>query len=79
MVKDYVEIGEFTSLDGLIEQLTELRDSLPAEAEAELRIRGDDFFGRHLAIAFRRPLTPDEAECEGRYTHLLDRAWRAVA
>lgn len=69
MVKDYVEIGDHQSLDSLIERLTELRDSLPPAAEAELRIRGDDVFGRHLCVGFLRPLTAEEAACEGRYAH----------
>ena len=72
LVKDYVEIGEFTSLDDLIGRLTALRDSLTNEAEPELRVRGDDNFGRHLAIAFKRPLTAEEAACEGRYLHMVD-------
>lgn len=67
LVKDYVEIGEFTSLDELIERLSGLRDRLGPEAEAELRVRGDDNFGRHLAIGYRRPLTPEEAACERRH------------
>lgn len=72
LVKDYVEIGEFTSLDDLIERLSILRDSLAPEAEAELRVRGDDNFGRHLAITYKRPLTAEEAACEGRYQHVAD-------
>jgi hypothetical protein len=67
MIKDYVEIGDHASLDSLIAQLTELRDSLAPSAEAELKMRGDDIFGRHLCIAFMRPLTAEEAACEGRY------------
>lgn len=67
MIKDYVEIGDHASLDSLIERLTELRDGLSPDAEAELRIRGDDIFGRHLCIGFMRPLTLEEAACEGRY------------
>jgi hypothetical protein len=30
-------------------------------------MRGDDVFGRHLAISFLRPLTAEEAAVEGRY------------
>lgn len=67
MIKDYVQVGEFTSLDDAIARLTEIRDSLPAEAEAELSIRGDVSFGRHVCIGFMRPLTAEEAACEGRY------------
>lgn len=67
LVKDYVEIGDHLPLDALIAKLTELRDSLPPGAEAELKLRGDDIFGRHLCIGFLRPLTEEEAACEGRY------------
>ena len=67
MIKDYVEIGDHASLDSLIARLTEIRDSLPNGAEAEVRLRGDDIFGRHLSIGFLRPLTAEEAACEGRY------------
>ena len=69
MVKDYIEISDFTSLDSLIEQLTELRDGLPAGAEAELKLRGDEVFGRHLSIGYFRPQTAEEAECEARYAN----------
>jgi len=67
MIKDHVEIDDNLPLDGLIARLIEIRDSLPAEAEAELKMRGDDVFGRHLCVSFRRPLTAEEAACEGRY------------
>ena len=67
MVKDFVEIADHTSLDALIERLTELRAALPEDAAAELKIRGDDVFGRHLSISFLRPQTAEEAECEERY------------
>ena len=67
LVKDYIEIADFTSLDVLIERLTALREGLPAGAEAELRIRGDEVFGRHLSIGYLRPQTADEAEVEARY------------
>jgi predicted ArsR family transcriptional regulator len=68
MIKDYVEIGDHASLDSLIARLIEVRDSLPAEAETEVKMRGDDIFGRHLCIGFLRPLTAEEAACEGRYS-----------
>ena len=67
MIKDYIEVGDHLALDGLIARLIEIRDSLPASAEAEIRMRGDDVFGRHLCVAFLRPLTAEEAACEGRY------------
>ena len=72
-VKDYVEIADHASLDELIAQLTQLRDTLPDGANAELRMRGDDFFGRHLCIGFFRPQTAEEAAVEARYSHESDR------
>ncbi len=66
-VKDYIEISEFTSLDDLIKFLNIIRDSLPADAEAELTIRGDDVFGHRLTISFLRELTPEEAALEAKY------------
>ena len=67
-VKDYIEISDFTSLDRLIEYLQAIRDNLPPDAEAELKIRGDDFFGRRLTITYFRDLTAEEAEQDARYT-----------
>ncbi|HYI43207.1 MAG TPA: hypothetical protein VD768_06260 [Sphingomicrobium sp.] len=67
-VKDFVEISDYTSLDALINVLTAIRASLPAEAEPELKLRGDDIFGRRLTITYLRELTSEEAECETRYT-----------
>jgi len=67
MVKDYVEIGDRASLDDVIARLIALRDTLPPGSEAEVRMRGDDMFGRHLCVAFMRPLNAEEAACEDRY------------
>ena len=67
-VKDFVEISDYTSLDTLINVLTAVRDSLPEDAEPELKLRGDDVFGRRLPITYLRELTEEEAACEARYT-----------
>ena len=67
-VKDFVEISDYTSLDQLINTLTAVRDSLPEDAEPELRMKGDDVFGRRLSISYFRELTAEEAECEARYS-----------
>ena len=67
LVKDFIEIKDFMSLDALIERLTEVRDSLPNPGDANVRMRGDDVFGRHLAVSFYRPQTEEEAACEARY------------
>ena len=67
-VKEFIEIGDHSSLDELIGKLAELRDSLPPDAEAELRLRGDDVFGHRVTISYFRDQTTDEAELERRYT-----------
>ena len=66
-VKEFIEIEDHSSLDDLIAKLIEVRDTLPAESEAELRLRGDDVFGRKLSISYFRDQTAEEAECERRY------------
>jgi hypothetical protein len=67
-VRDFIEISDYTSLDRLITALTAIRDSLPGDAEPELKLKGDDIFGRRLSITYLRELTVEEAECETRYT-----------
>jgi len=67
-VRDFIEISDYTSLDSLINTLVAIRDNLPEEAEPELKLRGDDVFGRRITIAYLRELTVEEAECDARYT-----------
>ena len=67
-VKDFIEISEYTSLDDLIRFLEIIRGTLPDDSEAELKIRGDEVFGRRLTITFLRDLTDEEASLEARYT-----------
>jgi hypothetical protein len=66
-VKDFIDISEYTSLDDLIRYLETIRDNLPAEHQAELKIRGDDVFGRRLTISYFREQTLDEVELESKY------------
>jgi hypothetical protein len=66
-VKEFVEIADQISLDQLIEKLAEVRAALPADAEAELRLRGDDVFGRRITITYLRKQTKEEAAVEKRY------------
>ena len=66
-VKEFVEIEDHHSLDDLIAKLIEVRDALPADSEAELRLRGDDIFGRNLSISYFRDQTAEEAQSETRY------------
>ena len=67
LVKDFIEIKDYSSLDELIERLVAVRESLPGSAEAEVKMRGDDIFGRQLSISFYRPQTQEEVECDARY------------
>jgi hypothetical protein len=67
-VKDFIDISEYTSLDDLIRYLETVRDNLPADHNAELRIRGDEVFGRRLQITYFREQTPDEAHLETKYS-----------
>ena len=66
-VKDFIDISEYTSLDDLIRYLETIRDNLPPEHHAELKIRGDDVFGRRLTISYFREQTPEEVELESKY------------
>ncbi len=66
-VKDFIEISDYTSLDQLIHYLEAIRDNLPADHEAELKVRGDDVFGRRLTITYFREQTAEEVALEERY------------
>jgi hypothetical protein len=70
-VKEFIDIGDFASLGELIEKLQTVRDSLPEFAEAELRMKGDDVFGRKLTISFMRELTDEEASYDERYAAVI--------
>jgi hypothetical protein len=66
-IKEFVDIADNVALDDLIHKLVELRDSLPADPQAELRLRGDDVFGHRITITYFRDQTEEEAEREKRY------------
>src|SRR5256885_11589376 len=66
-VKEFVDIADHVSLDELIAKLAEVRAGLPDNAEPELKLRGDDVFGRRITICYMRDQTVEEAECEKRY------------
>lgn len=67
-VKEFVDVADHVSIDDLINKLSEIRDSLPADAEAELRLRGDDVFGHRITVSYLRAQTEEEAEIERRYS-----------
>jgi hypothetical protein len=66
-VKEFIDVGDHLALDALIEKLNEVRDGLPDDSEAELRLRGDEVFGHRITISYFREQTEEEAECERRY------------
>ena len=63
-VKEFVDVADHVSIDELIQKLSEIRDSLPDEAGAELRLRGDDVFGHRITVSYFRDQTKEEAEIE---------------
>ncbi len=67
-IKDFIDISEYTSLDDLIRYLEAVRAGLPPAAEPELKIRGDEVFGRRLTITYFREQTAEEAEIEAKYS-----------
>lgn len=73
-VKEFVEISDHTSLDMLIKTLVAIRDTLDESAEAEMKLRGDDVFGRRLSVSYFRELSDEEAELEAKYA---DAQWSA--
>lgn len=70
-VKEFIDIGDFASLDELIARLTAIRESLPDFAEAELRMKGDEVFGRKLTISYMREQTDEEAGYDDRYASAI--------
>ena len=66
-VKEFVDVEDQLSIDELIHKLSEIRKGLPEDADAELRLRGDDVFGHRLTITYFRDQTAEEAEIEKRY------------
>src|SRR6476646_430639 len=73
-VKEFVEVADQVSIDELIEKLSEIRDGLPQDADAELRLRGDDVFGHRITISYFRKQTKEEAEVEKRYAEAAKEA-----
>lgn len=66
-VKEFVDVADHLSLDELIHKLASIRDVLPENADAELRLRGDEVFGNRITISYFREQTSEEAELEKRY------------
>jgi hypothetical protein len=75
-IREFVDIKDHLSLDQLIDKLEQIRETLPQECSAELRLSGDEVFGRKLTISYLRELTASEEALEARYAaatlHALD-------
>ena len=67
--KEFIEISDHTSLDMLIKTLVAIRDNLDSHAEPELKLRGDDIFGRRLSVSYFRELSEEESALDARYEH----------
>lgn len=67
-VKEFVDIVDHVSIDDLISRLVAIRETLPEGSEAELRLRGDEVFGKRITITYLRDQTAEEADIEARYT-----------
>jgi hypothetical protein len=66
-VKEFVDVADHLSIDELITRLSEIRDGLPDDSNAELRLRGDEIFGHRITVSYFRAQTGEEAEIEKRY------------
>lgn len=61
MVREFIEISGCASIDALMAQLESVKSSIPPGASQEqIRLRGDDDFGRHILVTYLRPETPEE-------------------
>lgn len=67
MVREFFEISGCSSIDALIAQLASVKAAIPPGASAEqVRLRGDDDFGRHILVTYLRPETPLEVAAAAR-------------
>ncbi len=60
LVREIVDVGECATIDTLMERLAAVRATLPDPREADVRMRGDDFFGWRITITYSRPATCEE-------------------
>ena len=67
LVKDFIEVNDTGSLDALIERLVAVRERLADPERAQVKMRGDDIFGRHISVSYYREQTEEEAACDARY------------
>ena len=73
-IREFIEVRDHLSLHQLIEKLEQVRETLPPDSKPELRLSGDDVFGRRLTISYLRDLTQEEEALEARYAEATLRA-----
>lgn len=61
LVREIVDVRECATIDALMERLAAVRARLPDPQDADVRMRGDDFFGWRITITYSRPATREEA------------------
>ena len=66
LVREIIDVRECASIDGLIERLAAVRAMLPDPEQAQVKLRGDDIFGRLITITYSRPLTGEELSLQRR-------------
>ncbi len=65
MVREYVELIGCGTIEAVIASLQAVKDELPPGCSGiEVRLRGDDVFGRHILLTYSRPETEAELEAE---------------
>ena len=63
MVREYVEISGCDTIEAVIAGLEAVKKQMPPGcSEAQVRLRGDDVFGRHILVTYSRPETEAELE-----------------
>ena len=80
MVREYVEVSGCGPLGAIIERLEAVKRALPPGcSEPEVRLRGDDVFGRHILVTYARPETEAEIERDRRAADFQSSWFRRLA
>ncbi len=75
MVKEYVEVSGRGSLQAIIARLEAVKNALPPGcSDADVRLRGDDVFGRHILVSYSRPETEEELQAH-KQAQAFVRSW----
>ena len=64
LVREIVDVRDCASLDVLLDRLAAVRATLPDPGDAQVRLRGDDFFGQLITITYLRPPTSEEVRLQ---------------